>query len=56
MATSFEAVKNILAGTTDKTNVWNVNTEQEYHETASAEEIGEDDEFDVLPGETQDES
>ena len=56
MATSFEAVKNILAGTTDKTNVWNVNTEQEYHETASAEEIGEDDEFDVLPEETQDES
>ena len=32
MCTSFEAVKNILSGTTDKTNVWNVNTEQEYHE------------------------
>ena len=37
MATSFEAVKNILAGVTDKTNVWNVNTEQEYHETAKEE-------------------
>ena len=32
MCTSFEAVKNILSGTTDKSNVWNVNTEQEYHE------------------------
>ena len=37
MATSFEAVKNILAGNTDKTNVWNVNTEKEYHETAKSE-------------------
>ena len=37
MATSFEAVKNILAGVTDKTNVWNVNTEKEYHETAKEE-------------------
>ena len=37
MATSFEAVKNILAGSTDKTNVWNVNTEKEYHETAKSE-------------------
>lgn len=37
MATSFEAVKNILAGSTDKTNVWNVNTEKEYHETAKEE-------------------
>lgn len=32
MVTSFEAVKNILSGTTDKSNIWNVNTEQEYHE------------------------
>ena len=32
MVTSFEAVKDILEGCTDKTNVWNVNTEQEYHE------------------------
>ncbi|MBP3735907.1 MAG: NAD(P)/FAD-dependent oxidoreductase [Lachnospiraceae bacterium] len=32
MCTAFEAVKDILAGTTDRTNVWNVNTEQEYHE------------------------
>ncbi|MDD3336124.1 MAG: NAD(P)/FAD-dependent oxidoreductase [Eubacteriales bacterium] len=32
MATAFEAVENIVTGRTDKTNVWNVNTEQEYHE------------------------
>lgn len=32
MMTSFEAVKNILSGRTDKANIWNVNTEQEYHE------------------------
>jgi protoporphyrinogen oxidase len=38
MATSFEAVKNILSGTADKTNIWNVNTEKEYHETAKEEQ------------------
>ena len=32
MCTSFETVKNILAGETDKDNIWNVNTEKEYHE------------------------
>ena len=32
MCTSFETVKNILAGKTSKDNIWNVNTEQEYHE------------------------
>lgn len=32
MMTSFEAVRNILSGTPDKTNIWNVNTEAEYHE------------------------
>ncbi len=37
MATSFEAVANILSGRTDKSNIWNVNTEQEYHETAKEE-------------------
>ncbi len=35
MATSFAAVDNILAGVTDKANIWSVNTEQEYHETKS---------------------
>ena len=32
MCTSFEAVKNILQGIKDKSNIWNVNTEKEYHE------------------------
>ena len=32
MCTSFEAVKNILSGNNNKSNVWNVNTEKEYHE------------------------
>lgn len=32
MVTSFEAVHNILTGKTDKTNVWNVNTDAQYHE------------------------
>ena len=32
MCTSFEAVKNILAGVTSKDNIWNVNTEKKYHE------------------------
>lgn len=31
MITSFEAVKNILEGRTDKSNVWNVNTEKSYN-------------------------
>lgn len=32
MVTSFETVNNILSGRKDKSNVWNVNTEKEYHE------------------------
>ncbi len=32
MATSFEAVKNLLEGVSDKKNIWSVNTEQAYHE------------------------
>ena len=37
MATAFEAVSNIKTGKTTKENIWNVNTEQEYHETKSDE-------------------
>lgn len=33
MVTSFETVKNIINGVSDKDNIWNVNTEKEYHET-----------------------
>ena len=32
MMTSFETVDNILSGKKDKSNIWNVNTEKEYHE------------------------
>lgn len=32
MCTSFETVKNILSGEVSKDNIWNVNTEKEYHE------------------------
>jgi protoporphyrinogen oxidase len=33
MLTAFEAVNNIILNQTDKDNVWNVNTEKEYHES-----------------------
>jgi hypothetical protein len=39
MCTSFEAVKDILSGTADRSNVWNVNTEKEYHEEDKKNEI-----------------
>lgn len=32
MVTSFEAVDNIIKDRKDKSNIWNVNTEGEYHE------------------------
>lgn len=32
MVTSFETAKNIINNITDKSNIWNVNTEEEYHE------------------------
>ena len=32
MCTSFEAVDNILTGRVNRDNIWNVNTESEYHE------------------------
>lgn len=33
MCTSFEAVRNIIGGKQEKDNIWNVNTEKEYHES-----------------------
>jgi protoporphyrinogen oxidase len=33
MLTAMTAVDNIAAGRTDKANLWEVNTEQDYHET-----------------------
>jgi protoporphyrinogen oxidase len=35
MLTAMNAVDAIKAGTTDKTEIWNVNTEEEYHETSN---------------------
>jgi hypothetical protein len=32
MLTAMMAVDNIVAGRTDKSNIWDVNTEEEYHE------------------------
>jgi protoporphyrinogen oxidase len=32
MLTAMEAVENIVNGTTTKDNLWDINTEQEYHE------------------------
>ena len=34
MATAFEAVRAILSGQTDKSTIWSVNTEKQYHEEA----------------------
>jgi protoporphyrinogen oxidase len=45
MCTSFETVKNILSGTADRSNIWNVNTEKEYHETDDSKP--EEDEVEV---------
>lgn len=33
MLTAMTAVENIIAGVTEKNNIWDVNTEQEYHES-----------------------
>lgn len=38
MVTSFETVKNILSGEKDKSNIWSVNTEKEYHEETKENE------------------
>ncbi len=38
MATAFEAVKNIRSGIKDKSNIWNVNTEKDYHEERKSDE------------------
>lgn len=37
MVTAFEAVKNFLSGEPSKENIWNVNTEKEYHESTAKE-------------------
>jgi protoporphyrinogen oxidase len=37
MLTAMQAVENIRAGVTDKSNIWSINTEQEYHEESAAD-------------------
>lgn len=37
MVTAFNTVDNILNGVKDKSNIWNVNTEKEYHEEIKSE-------------------
>lgn len=37
MLTAMVTVDNLVAGRTDRTNIWEVNTEQEYHETRKSE-------------------
>ena len=39
MCTSFETVNNILSGRKNKDNIWNVNTESEYHESSKSTEV-----------------
>jgi len=38
MLTAMTAVENILAGRNDKSNIWDVNTEMEYHEERATSE------------------
>lgn len=38
MVTAIEAAKNIRNGIADKSNIWNVNTDKEYHEVKKTEQ------------------
>jgi protoporphyrinogen oxidase len=42
MLTAMTAVDNIIAGRTDKSNIWAVNTETEYHEAKPRDELSEE--------------
>lgn len=37
MLTAMNAANAIINGSSDRTDVWNVNTEKEYHETSTEE-------------------
>ncbi len=39
MLTAMMAVDNIIAGKTDKTDLWEINTEMDYHEQKSEERV-----------------
>jgi protoporphyrinogen oxidase len=38
MLTAMQAVENVIQGVTDKANIWNINTEQDYHEQKATSE------------------
>jgi protoporphyrinogen oxidase len=38
MLTAMQAVENVIQGVTDKSNIWSINTEQDYHEQKAASE------------------
>ncbi len=42
MLTAMQSVDNILAGNMDKSNLWKINTEQEYHESKAETEPGKE--------------
>ena len=39
MLTAMAAIENIVGGRVDKSNIWEINTEDEYHEEASVAEV-----------------
>ena len=39
MLTAMISVDNIIEGRDDKQNIWEVNTEEDYHETKKEEEV-----------------
>jgi hypothetical protein len=38
MLTAMQAVENVLKGVVDKANLWQINTDQEYHEEKTSED------------------
>jgi protoporphyrinogen oxidase len=44
MLTAMTAVDNIIAGRTDKSNIWAVNTEMDYHEEKTPEAVAQKEE------------
>jgi len=41
MLTAIEAVRSINEGIKDKSKIWNINTEKEYHETKNKRNVNE---------------
>jgi hypothetical protein len=53
MLTAMQAVENVLNGVVDKANLWQINSDQEYHEEKTSAEESED-AIDVLVKEIMD--